>query len=80
MVPPIEDAGAILERAMVIVDRSGGTGTLTSPVSGRDHPVEALWTLDIPTYEAGPATCPACAAGEPIEVPGSSGTKATAFR
>jgi orotate phosphoribosyltransferase len=77
MVPPIEAAGAILERTVVIVDRSGGTGMVTSPASCRDHPVEALWTLDIPTYEAGPATCPACAAGEPMEAPGSSGTKAT---
>jgi orotate phosphoribosyltransferase len=78
MVPPIESAGAILARTAVIVDRSGGTRTITSPASGRDYPVEALWTLDIPTYDAGPATCPACAAGEPVESPGSTGAKAPA--
>ena len=34
-----------------------------SPASGRSYPVRSLWVLDVPTYEAGPATCPACAAG-----------------
>jgi len=29
----------------------------------------------VPTYEPGPATCPACAAGEPLVAPGSTGTK-----
>ena len=76
MLPPIEASGALLARTAVIVDRSGGTRSVTSPASGRDYPVEALWTLDIPTYEPGPATCPACAAGRPLEAPGSSGTKA----
>jgi orotate phosphoribosyltransferase len=78
MVPPIESARAILARTAVIVDRSGGTRTITSPASGRDYAVEALWTLDIPTYEGGPSTCPACAAGEPVEAPGSSGAKTPA--
>jgi orotate phosphoribosyltransferase len=77
MLPPIEAAGAELILAMVIVDRSGGTRHVTSPTSGRDYPVEALWTLDIPTFEPGPATCPACAAGAPIEAPGSSGVTAS---
>jgi hypothetical protein len=60
----------------VIVDRSGGTTEVTSPDSGRRYPVSALWTLDVPTYEPGPASCPACAAGEPLVAPGSTGTKA----
>jgi hypothetical protein len=30
----------------------------------------------VPTYEPGPATCPACAAGEALVAPGSTGTKA----
>jgi orotate phosphoribosyltransferase len=78
MLPPIEASGAELARTTVIVDRSGGTHTITSPVTGRDYPVEALWTLDIPTYEPGAGTCPGCAAGQPLEAPGSSGTKAPA--
>ncbi len=75
MLPPIEASGAQLARIAVIVDRSGGTRTVTSPTSGREYVVDALWTLDIPTYEPGVATCPACAAGVPLEAPGSSGTK-----
>jgi len=46
-------------------------------VTGHSYPVEALWSLDLPTYEAGAATCPGCAAGLAVEAPGSSGTKAT---
>jgi orotate phosphoribosyltransferase len=77
MLPPIEAAGAELVLAAVIVDRSGGATDITSPVTGRSYPVEALWSLDLPTYEAGAATCPGCAAGIAVEAPGSSGTKAT---
>lgn len=80
MLPPIEASGAELVRTAVIVDRSGGTHTITSPATGRDYPVEALWTLDIPTYEPGPATCPACAAGLLVEAPGSSGARAPRLR
>ena len=76
MLPPIEASGALLSRTAVIVDRSGGTRSVTSSTSGRAYPVDALWTLDIPTYEPGPTTCPLCAAGLPVEAPGSSGTKA----
>lgn len=77
MLPPIEAAGAELVLAAVIVDRSGGATHVTSPATGRSYPVEALWSLDLPTYEAGAATCPGCAAGLAVEAPGSSGTKAT---
>ncbi len=77
MLPPIEAAGAELVLAAVIVDRSGGATDITSPVTGRSYPVEALWSLDLPTYEAGAATCPGCAAGLAVEAPGSSGTKTT---
>jgi len=76
MLAPIEASGAQLTRTAVIVDRSGGTRSVTSPSSGQAYPVEALWTLDIPSFEPGAPTCPACAAGEPLESPGSSGTKA----
>ena len=75
MLPPIEAAGADLVLAAVLVDRSGGLATVTSPVSGHPYPAAALWTLDLATYEPGSATCPGCAAGQPLEAPGSSGTK-----
>ncbi len=75
MLPPIEASGAELALAAVLVDRSGGLSSVTSPVSGHAYPATALWTLDLPTYEAGPETCPACAAGLPVEAPGSTGTK-----
>ncbi len=77
MVPVIEEAGGELVRAVVIVDRSGELDTVTSPVTGRAYPAEALWSLDLPSYEPGPSTCPGCAAGLPLKAPGSSGTAAT---
>jgi orotate phosphoribosyltransferase len=73
MVPPIEQAGGQPVRAAVLVDRSGGMGAVTSPMTGRSYPATALWTLDIPTFEPGPATCAGCRAGVPLDVPGSSG-------
>ncbi|MFI5254840.1 MAG: phosphoribosyltransferase family protein [Candidatus Limnocylindrales bacterium] len=73
MLPPIEEAGAELALAMVLVDRSGGTHEMVSPATGRTYPVQALWSLDLPTYGSGPGACPGCAAGLPLEVPGSSG-------
>ena len=76
MVPLIEEAGGELHAALVLVDRSGGLSRVVSPVSGRRYPAEALWTLDLPTYEPGPETCPGCAAGLKLEAPGSSGTAA----
>jgi orotate phosphoribosyltransferase len=75
MLPPIEAAGAELALAMVLVDRSGGTEEVASAAAGRTYPVEALWSLDLPTREPGVGSCPACAAGEPLEIPGSSGAK-----
>ena len=75
MLPPIEASDADLVLAAVLVDRSGGLTTVTSPVTGRAYPATALWTLDLPTYEPGAETCPGCAAGHPLEAPGSSGTR-----
>jgi orotate phosphoribosyltransferase len=74
MLPPIEAAGGELVLAAVIVDRSGGARDVVSPATGRRYPVEALWSLDLPTFEPGAGSCPACAAGVPVEIPGSSGT------
>jgi len=74
MLPPVEAADGELALAVVLVDRSGALHEVESPLSGRHYPVEALWTLSLPTYEPGAEACPACAAGTPLEAPGSSGT------
>ena len=77
MIPAVEAMGGEIVACVVLVDRSGGaTATLTSPATGRVYPLRALWQLDLPTYEPGPATCPLCAAGTPLHTPGSSGTGA----
>jgi orotate phosphoribosyltransferase len=77
MLPAVEAMGGEIVECVVLVDRSGGgTNTLTSPTTGRVYPLRSLWRLELPTYEAGPATCPQCAAGSPLHAPGSSGTGA----
>ena len=73
MIPAVEALGGEISECVVLVDRSGGLSTLTSPATGRVYPLRALWALDLPTYEAG-VDCPRCAAGEPAVTPGSSGT------
>ncbi len=78
MVPLIEEAGGELVAAVVLVDRTGGLSEVVSPRSGAHYRAEALWSLSLPTYEPGPATCHGCAAGLPLEAPGSSGTGVTA--
>ncbi|MGH2464875.1 MAG: orotate phosphoribosyltransferase [Candidatus Limnocylindrales bacterium] len=76
MIPAVEDLGGEIAGCHVLVDRSGGMSSLTSPRTGRVYPLAALWILDLPTYEAGPATCPQCAARTPLQAPGSSGAAA----
>jgi orotate phosphoribosyltransferase len=76
MIPAVEAAGGEIVECLVLVDRSGGLQTLTSPTTGRTYPLRALWALQLPTYEPGAATCPRCAAGEPLHAPGSTGTTA----
>jgi orotate phosphoribosyltransferase len=76
MLPAVEVSGGEVVACRVIADRSGGTRTLTSPRTGRVYPLSALWTLDVATYEPGPATCPRCADGTPVHAPGSTGTTA----
>ena len=78
MLPAVEAAGGEVVECAVLVDRSGGLASLRSPATGRVYPLRALWRLELPTYEPGPATCPRCAAGEPAVKPGSSGTGLTA--
>jgi orotate phosphoribosyltransferase len=74
MIPAVEQqAGEIIE-CDVLVDRSGGKAALSSPTTGRSYPLRSLWQLDLPTYEPGPATCPRCADGAPLDAPGSTGT------
>ena len=74
MIPAVEAMGGEIAECVVLVDRSGGLSTLTSPTTGRVYPLRALWQLELPTYEPGAATCPRCATGEPVVKPGSSGT------
>jgi orotate phosphoribosyltransferase len=74
MIPAVEAAGGEIVECAALVDRSGGLSSLASPTTGRRYGLSALWILDLPTYEPGPATCPQCASGVPIHAPGSSGT------
>jgi len=73
MVPAIESAGGEIVGCHVLVDRSGGLAALTSPATGRSYPLHALWRLELPTWEAGEATCPRCVEGMPLDAPGSTG-------
>jgi orotate phosphoribosyltransferase len=74
MLPAVESMGGDIVECVVLVDRSGGRATLTSPTSGRVYPLRSLWQLDLPTYEPGPKTCPGCTGGTPLVAPGSTGT------
>ena len=74
MLPAVEAMGGEIVECVVLVDRSGGRASVTSPSSDRVYPLRALWQLDLPTYEPGPATCPRCADGTPLHAPGSTGT------
>ena len=76
MIPAVEAMGGEIVECAVLVDRSGGKASLTSPRTGRVYPVRSLWQLDLPTYEPGPDTCPRCADGTPLHAPGSTGTGA----
>lgn len=73
MLPAVEAAGGEIVGCVVLVDRSGGLASLVSPSSRRVYPLEALWILDLETYEPGADTCPGCRAGEALMSPGSSG-------
>jgi orotate phosphoribosyltransferase len=74
MIPLIESTGGTLSATVVIVDRSGELASLVSATTGTTYAAQALWSLNLPTYEPGAETCPGCAAGIPLEAPGSSGT------
>ena len=76
MLPAVEAFGGDIVTCAVLADRSGGLASLESPRTGRSYPLRPLWQLQLPTYDAGPETCPACAAGIPLHAPGSTGTTA----
>jgi orotate phosphoribosyltransferase len=73
MIPAVEALGGEIVECVVLVDRSGGRTTLTSPARNRTYPLRSLWQLDLPTYEPGPDGCPRCAAGDALYAPGSTG-------
>ncbi|HYI22861.1 MAG TPA: orotate phosphoribosyltransferase [Candidatus Limnocylindrales bacterium] len=75
MVPLIEATGGELVLATVIVDRSGALDEVESPTTGRRYRADALWSLSLPTYEAGESSCPGCAASLPLVAPGASGLR-----
>lgn len=77
MLPAIEAAGGEIVGCHVLVDRSAGRAVLTSPASRRSYPLRGLWRFDPPTFEPGPASCPRCADGTPLEGLGSGGTGVT---
>lgn len=74
MLPAVEAMGGDIIECAVLVDRSGGKASLTSPSTGRVYPVRALWSMDLETYEPGERACPLCATGTPLHAPGSVGT------
>jgi orotate phosphoribosyltransferase len=76
MLPAVEEFGGEIVTCAVLADRSGGLASLSSPKTGRSYPLRPLWQLQLPTYEPGPDTCPACKAGVPLHAPGSTGTAA----
>lgn len=80
IIPAVEALGGEIVACHVLVDRSGGMASLTSPRTGRVYPLAALWVLDLPTYEAGPATCLRCADGTPLHAPGSTGASPVSLR
>ncbi len=77
MIPAVEAMGGEIVDCAVFVDRSGGLSALASPTTGRRYGLNALWILDLPTYEPGAEPCPHCAADEPVHAPGSTGAATT---
>jgi orotate phosphoribosyltransferase len=53
--------GGAVAGVAVLIDRSGGTIDFGTPFF-------ACLDLDLPTYEAGPGTCPLCEQGVPLKI------------
>ena len=66
----VRATGATVIGAAVLVDRSGGEAK-------PDVPLYALWRFEIPTYGR---DCPLCAAGVPLEHPGTTPAPTVAAR
>ncbi len=62
----VQAAGGAVLAAAVLVDRSAGEAAQRL----KDIPLYALWEVAIETYE--PASCPQCAAGVPVQRPGTT--------
>ena len=76
MVPAVERHGGEIVGCHVLVDRSQGLSALTSPLTGRSYSLQALWRMELPTFDPGDETCAGCAAHVPLHAPGSTGTAA----
>jgi orotate phosphoribosyltransferase len=66
-IPHVEAGGAELVGCAVVLDRTDGRAQVTSAVTWATYPFAALWRPDRPTFAPGPETCPACAAGQPLD-------------
>ena len=78
MLPPIEASGAELVRhgGHRRSFRGHAERGIAEPAAASTPSTRSGRSTSRPTSRV-PATCPACAAGEPLEAPGSSGTKAS---
>ncbi len=62
----VQAAGGTVLAAAVLVDRSAGEAATRL----KEIPLYALWEVAIEVYD--PASCPQCAAGEPVRKPGTT--------
>jgi orotate phosphoribosyltransferase len=67
--------GEVVGCATLVADPSERP-VLVSPASGRRYELMAWWLLELGPREPGPATCPGCAAGRPLDgpTPGAGGS------
>jgi orotate phosphoribosyltransferase len=70
LLPPLYEAGAHPIAAAVLANRTPAITAIEAP-GHEPLPLIAALTLDIASYDS--ESCPLCAKGEPIGVPGSSG-------
>jgi orotate phosphoribosyltransferase len=63
----VERAGGAIAGCDVLVTTAAARPVVTSPGSRRRYEVQALWRLASGPWDPGPATCPACAAGIPLD-------------
>ena len=74
MLPAVEAIGGEIVECVVLVDRSGGLATLTSPATGRVYPLRALWRWTCRPTNPGPRPARAVPTGRRSYAPGSTGT------